>query len=33
MSATLDATVQALHEMSPDGLNAWFDKKFPEIMA
>jgi len=33
MSATIDATAHALTEMSPDGLNEWFDKRFAESMA
>lgn len=33
MSATIDATSHALHDMSRDQLNAWFDERFAERMA
>ena len=33
MSATEDVTGKALAEMSPEALNAWFDKRFAENMA
>ncbi|MEA2079602.1 MAG: DsrE/DsrF/DrsH-like family protein [Pseudomonadota bacterium] len=33
MSATKDVTGKALAEMSPEALNAWFDKRFAENMA
>lgn len=33
MSATIDATSHALHDMSRDQLNTWFDERFAERMA